>query len=103
MCVVSLFWVFIIGSCYSAELVEFYSAMTVHELKVLLKERGVPSTGLKKDLVARLVQAETEGRIDLTSVFMFIKLIFYQGLLARARSAPRKWLASARPVGSWCL
>jgi len=40
---------------------ETYNVKTVNELKVLLKERGLTSTGVKQDLVTRLVQAEAAG------------------------------------------
>ena len=36
-----------------------YNSMTVEELKALLRARGLPVTGAKADLIARLIEADT--------------------------------------------
>lgn len=36
-----------------------YDSMTVEELKALLRARGLPVTGAKADLIARLIEADT--------------------------------------------
>lgn len=36
-----------------------YESMTVEELKALLRARGLPVTGAKADLIARLMEADT--------------------------------------------
>ena len=39
----------------------FYKTKTVAELKNMLREQEMPVSGVKQDLVARLVQAELNG------------------------------------------
>ena len=39
----------------------FYKTKTVAELKNMLREQEMPVSGVKQDLVARLVQAELKG------------------------------------------
>ena len=64
---------------------ESYSAMMVYQLKALLKEHGLTTSGVKQDLVARLVQADAEaaGCLPLWNVFVY-SFLFFQSHLSKS-------------------